>query len=130
MTRVRASAQNGRVTSALRRTAITAATIVVAMLVAFAVPVSQLRTFTMVSRCCCPDPTDCHCPPSPCDDGKHDAMKRCHNSIADVVASATPAFVPAPLVVRAAPQRVAMLIPAPIARPHAAPAPTRPDAPS
>ncbi len=111
-----------------RRAALAFATLVVA--VATALPVSQLRTFSMVVTCCCPDPGDCQCPPAPCDDGKHEAMKRCHNTMADVVASATPAYTPSPIAAPPISQRVAFAIEAPIARPHAAPAPSRPDAPS
>ncbi len=114
----------------LPRTALAAATLVVAVLLALAVPVSQLRTFTFVTTCCCPDPADCHCPPAPVDDGKHDAMKRCHNLMQDLVGAVTPAFVPLALAVAPRPERIAAVLATPIANPHAPPAPARPDAPS
>ena len=114
----------------LRRAALATATLVVAVLVALAVPVSQLRTFSLVTTCCCPDPADCHCPPAPHDDGRHATMKRCHNTLQDIVASATPSVVPPTLAAVPAPLRVAAVLPAPMAQPHAPPAPARPDAPS
>lgn len=114
----------------LRRSALAAATVLVAVFVALAVPVSQLRTFALQKMCCCPDPDDCHCPPASHDDGRHDTMKRCHNTIADVIAGATPTVLPPELAPVLVPARVTAVIATPLARPHAPPAPARPDAPS
>jgi hypothetical protein len=113
-----------------RRAALAAATVLVAAFVALAVPVGQLRTFSFSTTCCCPDPTNCHCPQGPHDDGRHDSMKRCHNTIADIVTGATPTVVPPALAVAAVDARPAVAILMPIAAPHASPDPIRPAAPS
>lgn len=115
----------------IRRIASAAVTTVVAIVVAFAMPVSQLRTVETVSaKCCCPDPADCHCPlQSPDSDGAPQ-LQRCHRVSHDLVAPQLPAFSP-PEVAIAQPELavVAQLVLEPAA-PHPAPASRRPDAPS
>lgn len=113
----------------IRRAIAIVATYVVAVLVALAVPVTQLRTVeTVTERCCCPDPDNCHCPPVK--SGTQPQMRNCHRISHDVVAPVLPAFDP-PSVAIAQPQRVVIATPV-IARaePHPAPAGRRPDAPS
>lgn len=46
----------------VRRAAVWLSTVGVALIVALAMPVSQLRTMSVVKACCCPDPSNCHCP--------------------------------------------------------------------
>jgi hypothetical protein len=115
----------------IRRIANAAATVLVAIVVALAVPVSQLRTVTTISeRCCCPDPTHCHCPADSQAPTGNAQLKNCHKVSHDVVAPQLPAF--SPPVVAAAPvaARIVAIAMVSIPAPHAAPASRRPDAPS
>ena len=114
----------------LRRIATAASTLVVAIVLAIVVPVSQLHTFSRQTECCCPDPEQCKCP----DHDKHApaqaTMKACHKTAHDFVAPVLPAFVTPRIEVASVPRVVA---PAPVValvEPHPAPAPKRPDAPS
>lgn len=106
------------------------ATIMVAIAVAFAVPVSQLRTVQIVKSCCCPDPTNCHCPDHKTDPTPHPSMRACHNSQQVIVSPQLPAFAAPALAIADVPATAAPA-PAPaIPAPHPAPPPIRPDAPS
>jgi hypothetical protein len=69
------------------------ATFVVAVVVALAVPVSQLRTVSTVVTCCCPDPTHCHCPDHKADHSKDPSMRACHKTQHVTVAPQAPEFV-------------------------------------
>jgi hypothetical protein len=114
----------------VRRVAARISTLLVAIAVAFAVPVSQLRTVTIIKACCCPDPSDCHCPDHKADPSQQPSMRACHNTERAIVAPEAPAFAPPVVAVAAA---LAVPAPAPdlgIPAPHPAPPPTRPDAPS
>lgn len=105
-------------------------TIVVAIVVALAVPVSQLRAISIVKACCCPDPANCHCPDHEKDSPSQPSMRACHNTEHAVMAPQLPAFT-APLVAVAAAPVIAIVATAsPIPDPHPAPPPNRPDAPS
>jgi hypothetical protein len=105
-------------------------TVVVAIVVAFAVPVSQLRTISIIKTCCCPDPSNCHCPDHKADLPSSPMMRACHNSERALIAPQLPAFHPPSVAARAIPAvAVAVISPLPLA-PHPAPPPTRPDAPS
>ena len=114
----------------LRRYATAAATILVAIVCAFAVPVSQLRTFSRIETCCCPDPSHCHCPDHKPNPAGTPTMGACHRQSHDFVAPVLPAFVTPAVVAVAFPERAITLVAAPLRTPHAAPAPRRPDAPS
>jgi hypothetical protein len=106
------------------------ATFVVAIVVAVAMPVSQLRTFAVTTTCCCPDPTTCHCPHEKPDHSQTPAMRTCHRVQHVSIAPQLPGFTQPESVVALAPPRVA---PAPIAiprAPHAAPASDEPYGPS
>ncbi len=101
----------------------------VALVLALAMPVSQLRTVSVEQSCCCPDPTKCHCPDH---DGKstQPQLRACHQTTQVTVAPTLPVFaaplnfaLPAPAV------ELVALFHASLA-PHAAPPPVRPDAPS
>jgi hypothetical protein len=114
----------------LRRIATAASTFVVAVVIAVVVPVSQLRTVSTQSECCCPDPDTCKCP----DHDKHEpaqtTMKACHKTTEGFVAPVLPVFV-APAVELASAPRVAAMAPSHLLSvPHPAPPPRRPDAPS
>jgi hypothetical protein len=114
----------------VRRIAARIATIMVAIAVAFAVPVSQFRTVMIVKSCCCPDPTNCHCPDHKADPTPHPSMRACHNSQQVIVAPQLPAFAAPALAIAEIP---ATVTPAPahaVPVPHPAPPPIRPDAPS
>jgi hypothetical protein len=102
----------------------------VALVVALSVPISQLRTISIVTECCCPDPTFCHCPDHEPSHGPQPSMRACHRTQHETVAPTLPAFTAPALTALAAPQRA---LPAPqlaLAAPHAPPSPARPDAPS
>jgi hypothetical protein len=114
----------------LRRIASAASTIAIAIIVALAVPVSQLRTITVVKSCCCPDPAKCHCPDHKPDHGGQPAMRACHNTQQIIVAPELPTFTPPVLAVAAAPQLVAIALAMPLRSPHAPPSLARPDGPS
>ena len=114
----------------VRRIAAQISTVVVAILIGLAVPVSQLRTVWIAKVCCCPDPMHCHCPDHKADPSSKPSMRACHNTQQVMVAPEAPAF-HAPTVA-AAPVATAMAIAVehPIPVPHPAPPPVRPDAPS
>ena len=114
----------------LRRYATAAATILVAIVCAFTVPVAQLRTISRVTTCCCPDPSHCHCPDHKQAPGDEPTMRACHRQSHDFVAPVLPAFVAPAVADVPAPDRAIALVPAPLRTPHAAPIPRRPDAPS
>ena len=81
----------------IRKLTHAAATVVVALIVALAVPVSQLRTISVVTECCCPDPAKCHCPDHKPDHSKLPSIRACHKSVE--LASPAPAPAAAHVVV-------------------------------
>ena len=103
---------------------------VATVVVALAVPVSQLRTIDVVTTCCCPDPSRCHCPDHKADHSGQPAMRACHRSQHELVSPQAPNFVAPELVLAAPPALPAAPIVIALADPHAAPPPQRPDAPS
>ena len=114
----------------VRRCANAVATLVVALAVALAVPVSQLTTVSVVKTCCCPDPANCHCPDHQPDHGKQASLGACHQQQQLTMAPQLPSFT-APTIAIAQP--VAHLVAPPVlalTEPHAPPAPKRPAAPS
>jgi hypothetical protein len=114
----------------IRRAAARLSTIVVAILVALAVPVSQLRTITVVKTCCCPDPANCHCPDHQKDSPSQPSIRACHNTERALMAPQLPVFTAPIAAVAAAPAVVSIAAAPPIPDPHPAPPPIRPDAPS
>jgi hypothetical protein len=114
----------------VRRAATWISTVMVAIVVAFAVPVSQLRAVSIIKTCCCPDPAFCHCPDHKSDPSPQPTMRACHNSERAVVAPELPAFaapeIPVELAVFVRPVAIEHVL----ADPHPAPPPARPDAPS
>ena len=114
----------------LRRIASAAFTIVVAIVVALAVPVSQLRTISVVTTCCCPDPAKCHCPDHKPDHSNGPSIRACHKDSHESIAPQLPSFTAPQLAVAAAPARIISATFAMPLSPHAPPPPARPDAPS
>jgi hypothetical protein len=114
----------------VRRIAARISTIVVAILVALAVPGSQLRTISFVKECCCPDPTNCHCPDHKPDPSSQPSMRACHNTERAIVAPELPSFTAPVVAIAAVPAVVAVAVVAAVPAPHPAPPPARPDAPS
>jgi hypothetical protein len=113
----------------VRRLATAAATIVVAIVCALSVPISQLPTIATVTTCCCPDPHYCHCPDHK--PGQHDAsMRPCHRQSHDFISPVLPVFTAPAVVALVRPERAIALVAAPLRTPHASPALRRPDAPS
>lgn len=114
----------------MRRTVVWLTTIGVAILVALAVPVSQLRTVSVIQACCCPEPTNCHCPDHKDSGSPAPAMSACHKTERTVVSPQAPVFDP-PHVVATEIHVIAVACIAPgLSSPHFAPAPRRPAAPS
>lgn len=114
----------------VRRVAAWISTAVVAIVVALAVPVSQLRTILVVKTCCCPDPDHCHCPIHKADSSSQPTMRDCHNTERTLVAPELPVFAPPVVALAGAPVRILRAIAPAIPAPHPSPAPIRPDAPS
>jgi hypothetical protein len=114
----------------VRRAAARISTVVVAIIVALAVPVSQLRTIAIIKTCCCPDPSNCHCPDHKADSSQQPAMRACHNSERAIVAPELPVFGAPSITVAEAPVVAVALVTPALRAPHPAPPPTRPDSPS
>jgi hypothetical protein len=113
----------------VRRAVTWISTVLVAIVVAFTVPVSQLRTVTVIMTCCCPDPEQCHCPDHEPDHGSQPTFKQCHKSADTFESAAAPSVAIAVrtelAVVRAA-VRLYHVLPAP----HESPILERPPGPS
>ncbi|HEX3763796.1 MAG TPA: hypothetical protein VHW23_34105 [Kofleriaceae bacterium] len=116
----------------VRRIAAQVTTVLVAILVALAVPVSQLRTVWIAKVCCCPDPDHCHCPDvgQKADPSSEPSMRPCHNTQQVMVAPQLPAFRAPAVAVAIAVTSVTGAAEHSIPAPHPAPPPVRPDAPS
>lgn len=104
--------------------------ILLALAVALSVPTSQLRTISIVTTCCCPDPAKCHCPDHKADLDGVPSIRACHKTSHETVAPQLPSF---------SPPEVAIAIPAPHVAPgivnapslpHEAPVPDEPYGPS
>jgi len=83
------------------------ATFVVAIVVALAVPISQLQTTTIVTECCCPDPSNCHCPDHKPDHSGQPMLRACHRTKHELVAPQAPSFTSPQIAIAIAPPRVA-----------------------
>ena len=106
------------------------ATLVVAIGVALALPVSQLRLVSVIKECCCPDPQRCHCPDHKPDPAGGPSVRACHNTQHLVVSPEAPAVHAAVAVAAPIPVRTVVAIARVLPAPHPAPAPARPAAPS
>lgn len=104
--------------------------IVVAIIVALGLPVSQLRIVTVVAACCCPDPTKCKCADHDKSKSEQPSMKACHNTAESIVSPQAPSFM-APVMAQATPPARVIELPVYTLRdPHEPPLPARPAAPS
>jgi len=106
------------------------ATFVVVIVVALAVPVSQLRTVSTTVTCCCPDPAKCHCPHEKPDHSQGPSMRACHKERHDSVGPQLPSFEPPELAIEVAPPRSTLAVVTLQRTPHAAPVPDEPYGPS
>jgi hypothetical protein len=113
----------------VRRAAIWISTVVVAIVVAVTVPISQLRTVTVITSCCCPDPDHCSCPDHETDHGAQPTIKQCHKS-ADTFESATAPSVAIAVRLELVPVRAALRLHHALPAPHASPILERPRGPS
>jgi hypothetical protein len=102
----------------------------VAIAVALALPVSQLRAASLASACCCPDPARCQCPDHQADPSSPPALRACHDTDPVIAAPGLPAFSPPAVAAVVAPVAAIVAIDHALAAPHPAPPPRRPDAPS
>ena len=115
----------------VRRFASYATTVLVAFVVALAVPSSQLVTVqTVTEKCCCPDPAHCKCPGHKPDGTRDPQLVDCHKTSHDVVAAQLSPFSPPDLVLVAPSVQIVVLASVPHVAAHVAPHPRRPDAPS
>jgi hypothetical protein len=114
----------------LRRLVTAASTMVVAIVLAICVPVSQLHTVATRVECCCPDPDHCKCPDHQPDDAGQPTMRACHKTQHTFVSPVLPAFVAPAVAVELVREPVATVAVFTHGAPHPAPAPRRPDAPS
>jgi hypothetical protein len=103
--------------------------IMVAVIVILAVPVTQLRLVTVTHQCCCPDPDNCHCPEDKVAP-RDTSMKACHESNEIIASASAPVFVAQPGVDVEGPvtptAHAEIVLPAP----HATPTLDRPRGPS
>jgi hypothetical protein len=76
----------------VRQFAVTVASALVAIGVALAVPVSQLQIRTVVTTCCCPDPSHCHCPDHKGTPDGGSSMRACHKTQHELVSAGAPSF--------------------------------------
>jgi hypothetical protein len=105
-------------------------TTILAIVVAVIVPVSSLKLVGTVATCCCPDPSDCHCPHDKQPSDQSPAMRTCHRVDTTFVTPDLPGFEPAHHEPATAPARVVASVSFAIDPPHAAPSLERPAAPS
>lgn len=107
-----------------------ASTLVVALVMALAVPVAQLKMITVQTSCCCPDQTKCHCPHEKGDHGKVPSMRACHRSQNEIVSADLPAFTPPMLASVDVIAPLGTTPSTPLFVPHASPAAEPPYGPS
>jgi hypothetical protein len=103
---------------------------IVAVIAMIAVPVSQLRTISVQTECCCPDPSTCHCADHESGPIGQVSIKECHKS-SDVFVGPSSPDCATPVAASAAPssERITTLE-FPLTSPHEPPSPARPPGPS
>ncbi len=102
----------------------------VAVIVMFALPLSQLRTISIRVECCCPDPSKCHCPDHEPNTSQQPSIKACHKSSQAFEAPTTPAFLPAAIEAPSVPARAVAQAHYSLTHPHEPPSLDRPRGPS
>jgi hypothetical protein len=123
LTRVRDFCVNARVKSAL-------SSIVIAMIVIFALPISQLRTVAITIECCCPDPHKCHCPDHKADTSGQPSIRDCHKSAQVFEAPTAPSATIAVIAIATTPARTEISVHHDLTTPHHPPILERPRGPS
>ena len=104
--------------------------LLLAICVVLTLPVSQLRTVSITTTCCCPDPANCHCPDHKPDHSGQPAVRACHRTKHEVVAPEAPSFTSPEVAIAIAPPRVAHAAPIALSSPHETPATDEPYGPS
>lgn len=102
----------------------------IAVIVMFALPISQLRTVTVTVECCCPDPTKCHCPDHDKDPSQQPTMKACHKSSNAFEAPTVPQFTAVASETVTLPARAIAAIDHALTHPHLPPSLAAPRGPS
>ena len=105
-------------------------TLMTAVVVLFALPVSQLRTVAEKVTCCCPDPSHCRCPDHKSAPSDHDSMRACHKSTEVLASPTVPDFTPPVMAMAIAPAPVTSAIVHVLPAPHEPPDLERPRGPS
>jgi len=98
-----------------------------------ALPAAQWQLPTTATTCCCPDPSNCHCPDehSKQHDDRTPGARACHRDQVEFGGPSVPAAAELATIEISTPvAAVTMIPPRPIAAPHPAPDPRRPAAPS
>jgi len=103
---------------------------IVTCVLALAVPVTQLTTFSSKTTCCCPNPANCHCPDHKPDRSNKSSIRACHKNTHDSVAPTLPSFAPPTTVAANAPAVVAPAAIFALPAPHDEPPPMEPPGPS
>lgn len=104
-------------------------TMVVALLVMLAVPISQLRTVDIETSCCCPDPDRCHCADHEPSSGPT-SIRACHSSSIVIVGAQLGSFTAPVIATVIPPARRFVAVVSRLPAPHAAPPLARLAAPS
>jgi hypothetical protein len=103
---------------------------IVAVIVMIAVPVSQLRTISVQTECCCPDGVKCHCSDHKDVPTGQASIKECHKKT-NILASPSSPDIAKPVAIAAAPSSERILaLEFPLTSPHGPPNPARPPGPS
>lgn len=104
--------------------------VTIALIVLFALPISQLRTISARIVCCCPDPTRCHCPDHQKTSSDQASMRACHKSSQAFDAPTVPLVVMASTEAVSVPARLISVVEHAPTSPHEAPPLDRPRGPS
>lgn len=131
MARRRARACRARADSVPEGVASVVRALVLVVTVAVALVASQLRTTGVRITCCCPDPSECHCPDhAAAEDAGPPSLRACHRSAEAVEPQAIVPWLPPPPPRPARHARVVLAVMPPLDRPHAPPGPSAPRGPS
>jgi hypothetical protein len=113
-----------------RRVAHALYSMIVAVIVMIAVPVSQLRTIAVQTECCCPDGVKCHCSDHKDVPTGQDSIKECHKKTDVLVSPSSPDCAkPVAIAAASASERIETHE-FPLTSPHEPPNPARPPGPS
>jgi hypothetical protein len=102
----------------------------IAVIVMFALPISQLRTVAIAVQCCCPDPTRCHCPDHGKDTSQQPSIKACHKTSQTFEAPTVQTFTPVAIESVSAPVQAIATVDHALTHPHQPPSLAAPRGPS